>query len=364
MSVVTSSKTTILPADNESAKYSFRRIHRTSMVSIGEKFFYSFGPDKAILQDRYALLILREGSATSHVDGTDIRLHPGEMILVKPGQRDEMIYRHGFSQHLIVWCILRREILPASLLSRFAEFPIGVKAAGSDEFFSLLDLALSVQSINSNADALFYNHLALTIFFEFSRLVERRKSGEVSEIYPAALLHGMEVLESKIQVSRQSLEALAKEAGISANHLIKLFRKHLGTTPMQHLWKLRVQRGAELLRSTGLSVSEVAYHCGFSSPFHFSRAFKSVFDVSPKQFRTVVQVPETMSVSDDPAVRSDGFNLVEKSKTFSQRRAPILPVTPSKQTKKPGRQKKSAAKKSSTKHPGEKPASRHQSRSK
>ncbi|MCX6970179.1 MAG: helix-turn-helix transcriptional regulator [Verrucomicrobia bacterium] len=68
-------------------------------------------------------------------------------------------------------------------------------------------------------------------------------------------------------------------------HLIRLFRQHLGTTPMQSVWKRRVEAGAQLLRETGLAISEVAYQCGFQSPFHFSRMLRKHFGHPPRAYR-------------------------------------------------------------------------------
>ena len=54
---------------------------------------------------------------------------------------------------------------------------------------------------------------------------------------------------------------------------------------MRYVWEARTRRGAQLLRETGLTVSEIAYRCGFQTPFHFSRWVKQVHGMSPKEFR-------------------------------------------------------------------------------
>ena len=59
----------------------------------------------------------------------------------------------------------------------------------------------------------------------------------------------------------------------------------LGITPMAYLWRERVEHGIDLLRSTGLSVGEVASRAGFSSVYHFSRRVKALSGLSPSQMR-------------------------------------------------------------------------------
>jgi AraC family L-rhamnose operon regulatory protein RhaS len=51
------------------------------------------------------------------------------------------------------------------------------------------------------------------------------------------------------------------------------------------LWNLRAEKGAFLLRQTGLSVSEIAYQCGYTNPFHFSRHVKAKYGHSPSDLR-------------------------------------------------------------------------------
>jgi AraC-like DNA-binding protein len=51
------------------------------------------------------------------------------------------------------------------------------------------------------------------------------------------------------------------------------------------VWEVRTRRGALLLRETGLTVGEVAFRCGFQTPFHFSRWVRELFGVSPRALR-------------------------------------------------------------------------------
>jgi AraC family transcriptional regulator of arabinose operon len=82
-----------------------------------------------------------------------------------------------------------------------------------------------------------------------------------------------------------TLDDLAEAADVSANHLTRLFKEHLNITPSRYLWQYRTQRGVDLLRHTGLSVSQIAQRVGFTTPFHFSRLVKQTHDLSPRQLR-------------------------------------------------------------------------------
>jgi AraC-like DNA-binding protein len=78
--------------------------------------------------------------------------------------------------------------------------------------------------------------------------------------------------------------ALAREAHASRAHFIRSFKQAFGETPHQHLLRRRIERAKELLRSTGLSVTEVSITVGFRSLGSFSTAFRALVGQSPSDY--------------------------------------------------------------------------------
>lgn len=83
----------------------------------------------------------------------------------------------------------------------------------------------------------------------------------------------------------ESLADLAARDGRSPFHLQRVFRAHVGESPLQYSRRVRLQRAAASLLVTDKSVLEVALGAGFESHEGFSRAFSARFDVSPRKFR-------------------------------------------------------------------------------
>lgn len=79
---------------------------------------------------------------------------------------------------------------------------------------------------------------------------------------------------------------LAAEAGCSATRLHDICVAALGLAPMRLLASLRVSRAQELLLGSDLALGEIAARSGFSSPFWFSRAFRSACGQTPSAYRT------------------------------------------------------------------------------
>jgi AraC family transcriptional regulator len=82
-----------------------------------------------------------------------------------------------------------------------------------------------------------------------------------------------------------SLAQLAAAAGVTPEHLCRLYANFLGIGPVATVRLLRLKRAAALLNQTNMSVVEIARTTGFSSEFHFSRTFKSAAGASPSMFR-------------------------------------------------------------------------------
>jgi len=78
-------------------------------------------------------------------------------------------------------------------------------------------------------------------------------------------------------------QTLARHVGLSAWHLIRVFRKATGLTPHAWLVDRRVHRARELLRE-GESPSHIAVQCGFADQAHLTRSFKARLGVTPGQY--------------------------------------------------------------------------------
>jgi AraC family transcriptional regulator of adaptative response/methylated-DNA-[protein]-cysteine methyltransferase len=81
------------------------------------------------------------------------------------------------------------------------------------------------------------------------------------------------------------VEMLATRLGMGARHLARLFRKHLGASPLQVAQTARVQRAKRLLDSTDLTMSEIAFRAGFTSLRRFNAVFADVYRRPPSEIR-------------------------------------------------------------------------------
>ena len=87
-------------------------------------------------------------------------------------------------------------------------------------------------------------------------------------------------LDQPLQVA-----TLAAKANFSPSHYFVLFKRRIGSAPIDYFTRMRMQRACRLLCDTNLSVKEVAAKLGYDDPFYFSRVFKSVNHLAPSDYR-------------------------------------------------------------------------------
>jgi AraC-like DNA-binding protein len=85
----------------------------------------------------------------------------------------------------------------------------------------------------------------------------------------------------------RTLDQIAAECHANASYLCRLFKRYDHQSPYQYLLRLKMNHAAEQLQQAGVLVKQVAEEAGFSDPFHFSRVFKKILDVSPAVFRSL-----------------------------------------------------------------------------
>lgn len=79
---------------------------------------------------------------------------------------------------------------------------------------------------------------------------------------------------------------ISEQLNVSPNYLSDMLRSLTGQSTQQHIHDKLIEKAKEILTTTSLSVSEIAYQLGFEYPQSFSKLFKSKTNVSPLEFRS------------------------------------------------------------------------------
>ena len=94
-----------------------------------------------------------------------------------------------------------------------------------------------------------------------------------------------EAVEARLTDSETSVEDLAADLNLSRVQLYRKVKTVTGSSPVELLRTARLNRGYQLLLTTDLSISEVAYQVGFTAPSYFTKCFKEEFGQLPGDIR-------------------------------------------------------------------------------
>ncbi len=107
---------------------------------------------------------------------------------------------------------------------------------------------------------------------------------------PPAILRALDYMASHYYET-MGLEDCAQAAGLSKYHFNRKFREYTGLTPSQYITKQRIERAVELLHSTSFSVKEIAAKVGYADANYFHKVFRKYVGTSPVELRKGEIIP-------------------------------------------------------------------------
>ncbi len=233
-------------------------------------------------QHDFQLVVLIQGSLRVTVDNVTHNLSPGEAILQHPSGRE--FYRFSTEAESIhTWCQISPGLLsPAD--RRLLRSAHGVYQAPSS-IHLLIEEGLAVQNQGSSAlhDAM--AALARACVLRFAAHASSLDYRNTAAPLHPALQRALDIAATDY-AELHSAEDLARRVGISASRLRTLCRAH-GESPSTVIWRHKVEHAIQLIRSTGLTLGEIADNCGYANPFHLSRSVRRHTGYPPRRLRQV-----------------------------------------------------------------------------
>lgn len=127
-------------------------------------------------------------------------------------------------------------------------------------------------------------HLYLFMDYLTRSSASRRmmQSGKIRDFY---IREAISFVEQNFQ-NNITVEDIAGFCNLNRSYFGKIFRDAMGKSPQEFLISYRMTKAAELLKLTDLTIGDISNAVGYPSQLHFSRAFKNVYQVSPRQWWT------------------------------------------------------------------------------
>jgi len=263
----------------ESKNISLVNILRSALsVVFGDVWYEPGGECGPRIQSDYQLVIIHLGEANVSFNKERSLIQPGSVALMMPGRLEHFRFSRQHRTHH-TWCAVHPSQVPAALKKKLAKLP---PVQVQSETFQLLMKALfGIRAWRQKEGREMFRVLGLALLEEYVRMA---KAGAAETNREGPCEKARRYLEEHCG-EEDCLSKASQQAGVTPQHLIRLFREQHEITPGKYLWQTRVEQGAGLLTATGLTVSEIADRCGFKNPFHFSRLLKQMQGVSPRQLR-------------------------------------------------------------------------------
>jgi two-component system response regulator YesN len=171
-------------------------------------------------------------------------------------------------------------VLKARMLELLSILGRSAVEGGVDINFMLeknMDYINKVLQIDNQQDLCVWLTNALNDFIELVYSIQDKK--RVSQIKPA-----IDFIKAHFN-EQITLEDVAHNAHLSVSRLSHVFKEQTGLTIIDYMTKVRVEYAKELLISTNKNCTEICFDTGYNNQSYFTRTFKEVSGVTPRQFR-------------------------------------------------------------------------------
>lgn len=241
----------------------------------------TFGP-RTLENREYEFVWMIEGDAEYTWGGQVVPAPAGSLVLCRPNERDFFRWdrasrtRHGYFHFQI-------ESLPENWLPP-SDWPLVRTLSAEDIARPLFRYLLTWgEQLDGGLRRSIVSQI-LHVFLSGKIGIGRVSEGPWPESVERALAFIYRTLEDD-PASPLRLADLAQAANVSAEHLCRLFKGTIGYSPAQAVRIVRADYAAVLLTRTNFTITEISELCGFATPYHFSRVFKSIYKKPPSRVR-------------------------------------------------------------------------------
>jgi AraC-like DNA-binding protein len=244
----------------------------------------------------YILIYCTKGEGWYSINGKK-HVIPENHFIVLPA---EMPHQYGSSKDnpwYIYWAHFKGR--KAKIISDQLQgvIPIEYKSANSriNDRIAFFDELLNVMESEIEEEAVNYVNLSfehlISTFLYISIYRKAKYSTQKAEntFFISLATHFMyENIENRL-----TLKKLASHFNYSESYFYRLFLKETQYTPMTYFMHLKIERACQLITNTNMKINQIALKLAFDDPYYFSRIFKKMMGISPKEYRQSALATDT-----------------------------------------------------------------------
>lgn len=239
---------------------------------------HTWGPG---IRDHYLIHLVLSGKGTFRLEDRTFDLQAGAVFLIKPSQ---LCQYQADEEDPWEYCWVGFNGACANkLVSRlpFSDTMPVHQARNPETLHDILMKLYRSRGMEAQDEAAMvgYLYLFISALMKETREAEPRASSSSSQY----VLNAIKYIQFNYSHDI-SIDDVAKSVGVSRSHLYRVFMSNVGKSPIDYLTEYRIGEACNLLRTSNLSIAEVAISVGFFDQFYFSRVFKKSVGVPPSRY--------------------------------------------------------------------------------
>lgn len=228
------------------------------------------------------LYFFESGEGLIVIDGFKYAPKPGQCLFIPEGSI-QSLYITSPKRYVKYWCHFHANI-GTTPLGRLLDFPLLINVQEKEHFTQLFDLLVKYYNSDDHFAPLRTNGLLMELLHHHLTVNAKnlvalsKESGSVK--MNTLLTYMQDNLNKKMQI-----HDFATLMNLHPNYLIRLFKNTFGSSPMDYFNQLKIEKAKEMLEVTQDPINIIADKLAFSSPYYFSKVFKSHTSFTPKDYR-------------------------------------------------------------------------------
>lgn len=244
---------------------------------------YNFKPQTGRILNEYQLVYITKGSGYFSSQSCKLqKISAGTMILLFPGEWHSYYPdpQTGWDEH---WVGFRGVHIDKRVEKQFftKEEPlhrIGVSATIVALYNDILRYASEEKSGYQQMISSIVLHILGSVYY-------KEKNNSFTNTYVVNKINEARILMKENVENPLSPEEIANRLNLGYSWFRRMFKEYTGVSPAQYQLQQKLLRAKELLTSTPMNISEIAYHLRFENAGQFSTFFKKKEGVTPSEFR-------------------------------------------------------------------------------
>lgn len=247
--------------------------------------FEHCAPDYEINRSNYPYFFVKytfQGKGTLEICSKTLALKPGILTGFEPGTAHHYTADPNDPMKHIFVTFVGNEAAGLFRKSTLGERHF-IEVANTEETLAIFQKILHI-GINrpEYSQEICRSYLRILLLEQASRLIESKKYSSISQGTYQTCKKFIDTHFSRIK----SPSEVADNCNIDVRYMSTLFKRYCHIPPNQYLMRLKLNKAANLLLTSDLTVKEIAFEVGFRDPYHFSKNFKQFHGCSPNHYRS------------------------------------------------------------------------------